>query len=290
MEKYAGKLPAVLFAIALLDACIIGACAVSLSTAYAIGDVLSLRHSLHRKPTDAKGFYAIYCGLIALAVALVLTPGISLGLLTNAVQTLAGMLLPSATVFLLRNDKAVLGPWVNRRGANLFAGAIVAVLVMLSIILTASVLYPDISVQAIIGILTGGSALSVAAALVGWAAQRSPGETAEPTIERPQRDTWQMPPLADLGCAPLHRSQQSGPRLRDRSRNNVPRPARILVDAAAGSSIHLSPRRQRRGPQRSARDAPGPGCDHPRRAIRHRLLSDLPLLVGDSVTAHYPIV
>jgi hypothetical protein len=37
---------------------------VALSTAYAIGDVLSLRHSLHRKPSGAKGFYAVYCGLI----------------------------------------------------------------------------------------------------------------------------------------------------------------------------------------------------------------------------------
>jgi hypothetical protein len=41
--KYAGRL-----AIALIDASIIGASAVALSTAYAIGDVLSLRHSLHR--------------------------------------------------------------------------------------------------------------------------------------------------------------------------------------------------------------------------------------------------
>jgi hypothetical protein len=49
--------------------------AVSLSTAYAIGDVLSLRHSLHRKPTEAKAFYTVYGGLVALAAALVLTPG-----------------------------------------------------------------------------------------------------------------------------------------------------------------------------------------------------------------------
>src|SRR5260370_36139695 len=92
LEKYAGKLPAVLFAIALLDACIIGACAVSLSTAYAIGDVLSLRHSLHRKPTDAKAFYAVYCGLIAVAAALVLTPAPPLGLLPNPLQTLPALL------------------------------------------------------------------------------------------------------------------------------------------------------------------------------------------------------
>ena len=51
LEAYSGRLPAVLFAIALIDASVIGAMAVSLSTAYAIGDVMALNHSLHRKPT-----------------------------------------------------------------------------------------------------------------------------------------------------------------------------------------------------------------------------------------------
>ena len=44
-----------LFAVALLDASIIGAFAVSLATAYAIGDVLGLKHSLHRGVKQAKG-------------------------------------------------------------------------------------------------------------------------------------------------------------------------------------------------------------------------------------------
>src|SRR5260221_5304656 len=147
MERYDGRLPAVLFTVALVDACIMGACAVSLATAYAIGDVFALRHSLHRKPGEAKGFYAIYFGLVALGAALVLAPGVQLGLLTNAVQALAGVLLPGASVFLLLlcNDQAVLGPWVNGRWLNLFTGAVVAVLVMLSVVLTASVLYPAIS-------------------------------------------------------------------------------------------------------------------------------------------------
>jgi Mn2+/Fe2+ NRAMP family transporter len=90
--KYAGRAGGMMFAIALIDASIIGASAVSLSTAYAISDVLSLKHSLHRKPSDAKGFYAVYCGLTVVAAGLVLTPGAPLGLLTNAVQALAGVL------------------------------------------------------------------------------------------------------------------------------------------------------------------------------------------------------
>ena len=51
----------------------------------------------------------------AIAAAIVLIPGAPLGTITTAVQALAGVLLPSATVFLLLlcNDKAVLGPWTN---------------------------------------------------------------------------------------------------------------------------------------------------------------------------------
>jgi hypothetical protein len=206
MEKYFGKTPAMLFALALLDACIIGASAVSLSTAYALGDVFSWRHSLHRKATEAKGFYAVYCGLIVLAAALVLTPGVQLGLLTTAVQTLAGVLLPGATVFLLLlcNDNAVLGPWVNSRRLNLFTGGIVAVLVMLSIILTGSVLYPGMSDTVILSILAGGSAIGLVAALgVSFAQRRlrSPAREKFGSISRAANvdpDQWRMPPLDQL--------------------------------------------------------------------------------------------
>ncbi len=116
----------------------------SLSTAYAIGDVLGLKHSLHRGVRQAKGFYALYAALIASAAAIVLIPGSPLGLLTLGVQVLAGVLLPSATVFLLLlcNDKAVLGPWVNRAKTNVFTATVVAILITLSIVLTASVMFP----------------------------------------------------------------------------------------------------------------------------------------------------
>ena len=223
LEKYAGRTPAVLFAIALLDACIIGAAAVSLSTAYAIGDVFKIRHSLHRGVTDAKGFYLVYFGIVAAAAALVLIPGSPLGLLTEAVQTLAGVLLPSATVFLLLlcNDRAVLGPWVNSKKLNFFTGAVVWVLVMLSIILTASVMYPDITGEAIIEVLAGGTLLAV----VGYAAtvtvrrlrpvpadaegsaNAMVSDTAQQFSEQ-ARNTWRMPPLEELPAPQLTLSKR----------------------------------------------------------------------------------
>lgn len=207
LHRYVGETSATIFAVALLDASIIGAAAVSLSTAYAIGDVFGIRHSLHRSVSDAKGFYVVYFAIIVFAAALVLMPGSPLGLLTVAVQTLAGVLLPSATVFLLLlcNDKAVLGPWVNSKRLNVFTGAVIAVLVVLSIILTAATVFPDISGQAIVAILAGG-ALLFAAAYLGTEAwrrmTRAKDEAQLATTPVPHelahRNTWRMPPLHEL--------------------------------------------------------------------------------------------
>src|SRR5260370_12868906 len=196
-----------MFAVALFAACIMGAAAVSLSTAYAIGDVFKIRHSLHRGVSDAKGFYLVYFGIVAAAAARGLIPGSPLGLLTEAVQTLGGVLLPSATVFLLLlcNDKAVLGPWANSKKLNVFTGAVIWVLVMLSIILTASVVYPDISGETILEVLGGGTALAVVGYLATVVLRSLRHESADGTAQRARqrhlkqsRDTLRMPPLHEL--------------------------------------------------------------------------------------------
>jgi Mn2+/Fe2+ NRAMP family transporter len=203
LQKYAGRTAGVLFAIALLDASIIGAFAVSLSTAYAIGDVFGLKHSLHRGVKGAKGFYAIYAGIIAVAATVVLIPGSPLGLLTEGVQTLAGVLLPSASVFLLLlcNDREVLGPWVNGRKTNLFTAAVVAVLVSLSVILTASVLFPSITARQIADILAvcgGAAVLAGGYALARRRRAGAPSAIPAEAADAADRDTWRMPPLALL--------------------------------------------------------------------------------------------
>ncbi len=138
-----------------------------------------------------------------LSAALVLMPGTPLGLLTNAVQTLAGVLLPSATVFLLLlcNDREVLGPWANARGLNLFAGAVIAAVVMLSIILTASVLFPDIGATQIGATLAGGGILAMLAALGAWRAGRGDETVQSAAEDELRRDTWRMKPLAELAPA-----------------------------------------------------------------------------------------
>ncbi len=191
-----------LFAIVLMDASIIGAAAVTLATSYAFGDVFGIKHSLHRGFSDAKQFYLSYSAMVVLAAAIVLIPRAPLGLITTAVQALAGLLLPSASVFLLLlcNDREVLGPWVNRPWLNWVAGFIVGVLLLLSGILMATTLFPHLNVVTVAGYLILAMIVlaAVAVGVLRWMTRR---QTAPPAPEpaRPvDRNTWRMPPLALL--------------------------------------------------------------------------------------------
>jgi Mn2+/Fe2+ NRAMP family transporter len=191
------------FAIVLMDASIIGAAAVTLATSYAFGDVFGLKHSLHRGFADAKQFYLSYTAMVVLAAAIVLIPGAPLGLITTAVQALAGLLLPSASVFLLLlcNDREVLGPWVNRTWINWVAGLIVGTLLLLSGILMATTLFPHINVVSVAGYLALALVILAAAAVpvLRWMARRQPVAPApQLPVHGVDRNTWRMPPLTLL--------------------------------------------------------------------------------------------
>jgi len=191
------------FAIVLMDAAILGAAPVTLATSYAFGDMFGLKHSLHRGFADAKQFYLFYTAIVVLAAAMVLIPGAPLGLITFAVQALAGLLMPSATVFLLLlcNDREVLGPWVNRPWLNGVAGLIVGTLLLVSGILIATTLFPDLHAEAVAGYLGVASlVLAVTAgAVLRWLARRQPAPPpAKFLARRVDRNTWRMPPLTLL--------------------------------------------------------------------------------------------
>jgi NRAMP (natural resistance-associated macrophage protein)-like metal ion transporter len=197
-----GSVAGAFFALVLLNASLIGAAALTLSTSYAFGDMFGTKSSLHRSFADAKSFYLIFAGLIAGAAAIVLIPGAPLGVITTSVQALAGVLLPSATVFLLLlcNDRAVLGPWRNPTWLNILATVIVAVLVLLSLILMVTTVFPAIDVTrfALIG---GGAFAAVLLAFGAWIlhSSRGAGEVTvideSPTVPKAQ---WTMPQLTFL--------------------------------------------------------------------------------------------
>ncbi len=122
-------------------------------------------------------------------------------------QALAGLLLPSASFFLLLlcNDRDVLGPWVNKPWLNVLASVILGVLLMLSMILVVSTIFPAIDVGVLIlvlAIVLGAGLLFVGLLLRGSARQ--------PAVEtrKLDRENWRMPPVALLTRPPASRGRQ----------------------------------------------------------------------------------
>lgn len=196
LKKYVGNAAGTLFAIILLNASIIGAASVTLATSYAFGDMFGAKHSLHRSWRDAKFFYGVFSAMVILAAVIVIIPGAPLGLITTSVQALAGVLLPSATVFLLLlcNDKEVLGPWVNRLWLNILASAIVVTLLMMSLILMMTTLFTTINVSElaiILGLVMLVSFVVAGVVIFLHRGQRVP--IAPDLLEN--RATWRMPPI-----------------------------------------------------------------------------------------------
>jgi Mn2+/Fe2+ NRAMP family transporter len=193
-----------IFALLLLDASIIGASAVTLTTSYAFGDVFGIRQSLHRRIGEAKVFYGSYAAMVALAASVTLLPHVPLGLITTAVQVLAGILLPSATVFalLLCNDQGVLGPWVNRPWLNVVAVFIVGVLLALSTILVITTVFPSVNVS-VLAIVCGVVVAIATAATAAWSLRAPPLPPQYAHMSRDEREDWRMPALALIERPPL---------------------------------------------------------------------------------------
>jgi NRAMP (natural resistance-associated macrophage protein)-like metal ion transporter len=202
LQHTVGSVAGAFLALLLLNASLIGAGTVTLATSYVVGDVFGARASLHRSFREAKGFYSIFSALILTAAGIVLIPGAPLGLITLAVQALCGILLPMTTMFLLMlcNDREVLGPWTNGPWLKALATVIVGALVLLSLILTVTTLFPSINVTDMA--IGGAIALAVVLLLLAAGALRARrGVDGVSVIEdRPEgpKEHWTMPPAALL--------------------------------------------------------------------------------------------
>jgi Mn2+/Fe2+ NRAMP family transporter len=126
---------------------VLGTTAISLSSAWAYGEVRGWPHSLEMPVRRAPGFYATYVACVGLAAGVVLIPRAPLQLIILGVQVLAGIILPSAVIFLqlLLNDKEMLGEeYVNKPWNNWVNWTIIIVLFILSLILAAQVVVPNL--------------------------------------------------------------------------------------------------------------------------------------------------
>ena len=129
------------------NAAILGATTVSLSSAWAYGEVKDWPSSLQYSVREAPGFYTIYGLCVLLAAGLVLIPRAPLQLIIIGVQVLAGIMLPSAIIFLqlLLNDRELLGDrFVNKPWNNWVNWSIIVLMFALSLLLAAQVILPNL--------------------------------------------------------------------------------------------------------------------------------------------------
>src|SRR5271165_2990035 len=130
----------------MINAAVLGTTTISLSSAWAYGEVRGWPHSLQLPVRKAPGFYLVYLACVAAAAGVVLIPRAPLQLIILGVQVLAGVMLPSAIIFLqlLLNDKELLGEYANKPWNNWVNWTIIIVLFILSLVLAAQVAAPNL--------------------------------------------------------------------------------------------------------------------------------------------------
>jgi Mn2+/Fe2+ NRAMP family transporter len=129
------------------NAALLGATAISLSSAWAWGEVMGWRNTLEARSSETPHFYAAYALCVAAAAGIVLIPGAPLQAVILSVQVLAGVMLPAPIVFLqlLLNDREMLGErFANRFWNNCVNWTVIAVLFALSFVLAAEVVVPSL--------------------------------------------------------------------------------------------------------------------------------------------------
>jgi len=128
------------------NAAVLGATTISLSSAWAYGEVKGWSHSLQKSFREAPGFYCVYVIGVLLAAAIVLIPNAPLQTIIISVQVLAGLILPSAIIFLqlLLNDREILGDYVNKPWNNWINWIVICILFALSLTLAVQVILPGV--------------------------------------------------------------------------------------------------------------------------------------------------
>jgi Mn2+/Fe2+ NRAMP family transporter len=128
LQRVAGGGAGSVFALGLIEAGAVAILTISASTAYAAGECIGVSHSFNSSPRNAAVFYAANVGVALLAAVVILIPGAPLLSIALNANVLATALLPVSLVLMimLANDRALMGPWANRRSTNVVAVAVVA--------------------------------------------------------------------------------------------------------------------------------------------------------------------
>ncbi len=146
LQPWVGRFGAALFALGMVEAGIVAAITISVSSAYAFGEVARKPHSLNLPMSEGRAFYSVLFLCAAAAAVIVLIPGLPLVYVVLIVNVIAVLAMPPALIFLfmLANDREVMGDLVTPRAVNVLATAVVVLLVAAGVLFGISVIAPRV--------------------------------------------------------------------------------------------------------------------------------------------------
>ena len=128
LAPFVGTTGAALFALGMIEAGLVAAMTISISSAYGAGEVLRSGHSLNADFVKGGIFYATGSLSVVLAAGLVLIPHAPLLAISITVNVIATLLMAPALFFvlLLADDGEIMGRLKNDRRTNALGGIVVA--------------------------------------------------------------------------------------------------------------------------------------------------------------------
>ena len=146
LQPLIGHFGAALFALGMVEAGIVASITISTSSAYAFAEVTHKPHSLNLPMGQGKAFYSVLTLCAVAAAAIVLIPGLPLVYVVLIVNVVAVLAMPPALVFLfmLVNDREIMGDLISPWWANVLSAAVVFLLTIAGVLFGVSMIAPNI--------------------------------------------------------------------------------------------------------------------------------------------------
>jgi NRAMP (natural resistance-associated macrophage protein)-like metal ion transporter len=142
-----GQLAEILFGVGLLNASLMAASVLPLSTAYSISEAFGWERGIGRKFKEAPQFFFLYTLVIVVGAGVTLfVPSDRLVFVLNLPNVVGGMLLPLILVLMiiLCNDRRLLGRYVNGHVRNWIAWITTIVMTILTLLIILTTLFPGL--------------------------------------------------------------------------------------------------------------------------------------------------
>lgn len=143
----AGNYAKILFGIGLLNASLMAASVLPLSTAYSIAEAFGWERGVGRTWKEAPQFLALYTFIIVVGAGITLfVPADRLVFVLNLPNVVGGMLLPLILILMiiLCNDRRLLGRYVNGPIFNIVAWFTTIVMSILTLLIIVSTVFPQV--------------------------------------------------------------------------------------------------------------------------------------------------